>query len=43
MELIEGAPLMDHFTSLKEKNEYFTEERIWKIFVQVRKYIVNYS
>ncbi|XP_064613774.1 serine/threonine-protein kinase Nek10-like [Liolophura sinensis] len=35
MELIEGAPLGEHFTSLKEKGETFTESRIWKIFIQI--------
>src|SRR5688572_28788672 len=36
MELIEGATLGEHFTSLKEKRESFTEEKIWHIFFQVR-------
>ncbi|XP_069504875.1 serine/threonine-protein kinase Nek10 [Ambystoma mexicanum] len=35
MELIEGAPLGDHFNSLKEKQQQFTEERIWNIFIQL--------
>ncbi|XP_029442934.1 serine/threonine-protein kinase Nek10 [Rhinatrema bivittatum] len=35
MELIEGAPLGEHFSSLKEKKQLFTEERIWKIFIQL--------
>ncbi|XP_078233435.1 serine/threonine-protein kinase Nek10 isoform X3 [Pogona vitticeps] len=35
MELIEGAPLGEHFHSLKEKQQQFTEERIWNIFVQL--------
>lgn len=35
MELIEGAPLAEHFSSLKEKGQKFTEERIWNIFIQV--------
>nr|XP_033786044.1 serine/threonine-protein kinase Nek10 isoform X2 [Geotrypetes seraphini] len=35
MELIEGAPLGEHFNSLKEKKQLFTEERIWKIFIQL--------
>ncbi|XP_029958129.1 serine/threonine-protein kinase Nek10 [Salarias fasciatus] len=35
MELIEGVPLADHFHSLKEKQQQFTEERIWNIFVQM--------
>ena len=35
MELIEGAPLGEHFSSLKEKGESFSEERIWNIFIQV--------
>ncbi|XP_064362225.1 serine/threonine-protein kinase Nek10 isoform X2 [Dromaius novaehollandiae] len=36
MELIEGVPLGEHFHSLKEKQQQFTEERIWNIFIQVR-------
>ncbi|XP_066206885.1 serine/threonine-protein kinase Nek10 isoform X2 [Saccopteryx leptura] len=35
MELIEGAPLGEHFSSLKEKQLRFTEERLWKIFIQL--------
>uniref|UniRef100_A0A8C2VRX1 Serine/threonine-protein kinase Nek10 n=1 Tax=Chinchilla lanigera TaxID=34839 RepID=A0A8C2VRX1_CHILA len=35
MELIEGAPLGEHFNSLKEKQHHFTEERLWKIFIQL--------
>ncbi|XP_055455042.1 serine/threonine-protein kinase Nek10 [Psammomys obesus] len=35
MELIEGAPLAEHFSSLKEKQHRFTEERLWKIFIQL--------
>ena len=35
MELIDGAPLGEHFTSLKEKKESFTEPRIWNIFIQI--------
>ncbi|XP_058298256.1 serine/threonine-protein kinase Nek10 isoform X6 [Hylobates moloch] len=35
MELIEGAPLGEHFSSLKEKHYHFTEERLWKIFIQL--------
>ena len=38
MELIEGAPLGEHFSSLKEKQLHFTEERLWKIFIQVHFY-----
>lgn len=36
MELIDGAPLSEHFNSLKEKKQRFSEERIWKIYIQVR-------
>ena len=36
MELIEGASLAEHFASLKEKKEVFSEERIWNIFFQVK-------
>ncbi|XP_066571835.1 serine/threonine-protein kinase Nek10 [Amia ocellicauda] len=35
MELIEGAPLGEHFNSLKEKQQRFTEDRIWTIFIQM--------
>ncbi|NXJ52439.1 NEK10 kinase, partial [Spizaetus tyrannus] len=35
MELIEGVPLEEHFHSLKEKQQQFTEERIWYIFIQL--------
>uniref|UniRef100_A0A8C0BXS1 Serine/threonine-protein kinase Nek10 n=1 Tax=Buteo japonicus TaxID=224669 RepID=A0A8C0BXS1_9AVES len=35
MELIEGVPLEEHFHSLKEKQQQFTEERIWHIFIQL--------
>lgn len=35
MELIEGVPLAEHFNSLKEKQQQFTEDRIWNIFIQV--------
>ncbi|XP_028393171.1 serine/threonine-protein kinase Nek10-like [Dendronephthya gigantea] len=35
MEYIEGAPLTEHFNSLKEKKDLFSEERIWNIFIQI--------
>ncbi|XP_042561426.1 serine/threonine-protein kinase Nek10-like [Clupea harengus] len=35
MELIEGVPLSDHFTSLKDKQQQFTEDRVWNIFIQL--------
>ena len=35
MELIEGAPIAEHFHSLKEKKEVFSEPRIWNIFIQL--------
>ncbi|CAB1333417.1 unnamed protein product [Coregonus sp. 'balchen'] len=35
MELIKGVPLWDHFNSLKEKEQQFTEERLWNIFIQM--------
>lgn len=35
MELIEGEPLAEHFASLREKQQRFTEGRIWNIFIQV--------
>ncbi|KAI0242212.1 Serine/threonine-protein kinase Nek10 [Lamellibrachia satsuma] len=34
MELIEGVPLGEHFTFLKEKGEKFSEDRIWNVFIQ---------
>uniref|UniRef100_A0AAX7SQ97 Serine/threonine-protein kinase Nek10 n=1 Tax=Astatotilapia calliptera TaxID=8154 RepID=A0AAX7SQ97_ASTCA len=35
MELIEGVPLAEHFNSLKEKQQQFTEDRLWNIFIQM--------
>ncbi|KAA0702651.1 Serine/threonine-protein kinase [Triplophysa tibetana] len=35
MELIVGAPLAEHFNSLREKQQTFTEERVWNIFIQI--------
>ncbi|ESO87353.1 hypothetical protein LOTGIDRAFT_146005, partial [Lottia gigantea] len=35
MDLIEGAPLSEHVNSLKEKQERFSEKRIWDIFLQM--------
>ncbi|XP_033496901.2 serine/threonine-protein kinase Nek10 [Epinephelus lanceolatus] len=35
MELIEGVPLAEHFNSLKEKQQKFTEDRIWNVFIQM--------
>ncbi|CAK8683319.1 unnamed protein product [Clavelina lepadiformis] len=36
MELIEGASLQEHFTSLKEKNEKgMGEIRVWRVFIQM--------
>ncbi|XP_077431278.1 serine/threonine-protein kinase Nek10 isoform X2 [Vanacampus margaritifer] len=35
MELIEGVPLLERCNSLKEKQQSFTEERIWNIFIQM--------
>ncbi|XP_051921819.1 serine/threonine-protein kinase Nek10 isoform X1 [Hippocampus zosterae] len=35
MELIEGVPLLERCNSLKEKKQRFTEEQIWKIFIQM--------
>lgn len=40
MELIEGEPLAEHFASLREKQQRFTEERIWNIFIQVGTFLV---
>jgi len=36
MELLEGASLYEHVSSLKEKGRSFTEEQIWRMFLQVR-------
>ncbi|XP_028820372.1 serine/threonine-protein kinase Nek10 isoform X3 [Denticeps clupeoides] len=35
MELIEGVSLADHFSALKDKQQQFTEERVWIIFIQL--------
>ena len=35
MELVEGATLLDHLTSLAEKKRAMSERRIWQIFTQV--------
>eukprot|EP00118_Oscarella_pearsei_P005306 m.24293 g.24293 ORF g.24293 m.24293 type:complete len:1244 (+) comp28597_c0_seq1:262-3993(+) len=35
MELLDGAPLSEHFNSKKEKKEWFSEESIWNIYVQI--------
>ncbi|XP_074540311.1 serine/threonine-protein kinase Nek10 [Halichoeres trimaculatus] len=35
MELIEGVPLAEHFNSLREKQQQFTEDRVWNIFIQM--------
>ncbi|XP_029645944.1 serine/threonine-protein kinase Nek10 isoform X4 [Octopus sinensis] len=35
MELIDGAPLKEHFNSLKEKRCLFEESRIWNILIQM--------
>ncbi|XP_023658460.2 serine/threonine-protein kinase Nek10 isoform X1 [Paramormyrops kingsleyae] len=35
MELIDGVPLAEHLNSLKEKQQRFTEDRIWNIFIQM--------
>uniref|UniRef100_A0A3P9KSP4 NIMA-related kinase 10 n=1 Tax=Oryzias latipes TaxID=8090 RepID=A0A3P9KSP4_ORYLA len=35
MELIEGTSLAEYFTSLKEKQLQFTEDRIWNVFIQI--------
>lgn len=40
MELIEGVPLAEQFNSLKEKQQQFTEDRIWNIFIQVNIFLV---
>ena len=35
MELVEGAPLIEHINSLQEKGQRFTEARLWAIFTQL--------
>ncbi|VDI84129.1 NIMA (never in mitosis gene a)-related kinase [Mytilus galloprovincialis] len=35
MELIDGVPLEEHLNNLKDKNEQFAEDRIWKILMQM--------
>lgn len=35
MELLEGAPLCDHISSLAERGLKFSEERLWKVFMQL--------
>ncbi|XP_061918658.1 serine/threonine-protein kinase Nek10 isoform X3 [Entelurus aequoreus] len=35
MELIEGLPLLERCNSLKEKQQHFTEDQIWNIFIQM--------
>eukprot|EP00731_Ephydatia_muelleri_P008723 Em0004g1061a len=35
MELLEGAPLIDHIVVLREKRERFSEARMWRIFGQL--------
>lgn len=35
MELLEGAPLIDHIVVLREKRERFSEVRMWRIFGQL--------
>nr|XP_015805285.2 serine/threonine-protein kinase Nek10 [Nothobranchius furzeri] len=35
MELIEGVPLAQHLNSLKEKQQQFTEDRLWSLFIQM--------
>lgn len=43
MELIDGVPLEEHLNNLKDKNEQFAEDRIWKILMQVSVFIRIYS
>ena len=35
MELLEGAPLSDHISSLTERGSKFSEVRLWKLFMQL--------
>ena len=36
MSLIEGTPLSEFISSMKEKKKIFSERRIWTIFSQVQ-------
>jgi len=40
MDLIDGAPLGEHFNALKEKQQTFGEDRLWNIFIQVYLYYI---
>ena len=35
MELLEGAPLIEHIVVLREKSERFAEARLWRVFGQL--------
>ena len=35
MQFLDGASLLEHITSLKEKGQKFTEERLWHVFTQL--------
>ena len=35
MELIDGEPLSQHVRTLREKKEFWSEEKIWNIFIQI--------
>ncbi|KAK6039786.1 hypothetical protein COOONC_22710 [Cooperia oncophora] len=35
MDLIEGASLKEHITSVREKRQIFSEDRIWNIVIQL--------
>ncbi|CAL8096350.1 unnamed protein product [Calicophoron daubneyi] len=35
MSMLEGLPLTELVNSMREKNEYFSEKRVWHIFIQL--------
>ena len=35
MQYLDGASLLEHITSLKEKGQKFSEERVWCVFTQL--------
>jgi serine/threonine protein kinase len=35
MELIDGTPLSQHVRTLKEKQELWSEDTIWNLFIQI--------
>ena len=35
MELIDGTPLIQHVRTLKEKQELWSEDKVWNLFIQL--------